>query len=91
MLFDQSNEVRRRVAGQGGFREMFVRGNEIFRAAIEIGEITAAAAGDQDFLADAIGTLQHSDAPSAFAGLDRTKEPRGASAENQNVKLVHQE
>jgi hypothetical protein len=38
---------------------------------MDVGEIAAAAAGDQNFLADAIGTLEHGNAPSAFAGLYR--------------------
>jgi hypothetical protein len=56
---------------------------------VEISEIAAAPAGDENFLADAIGALQHGNAPPAFACLDGAEEPRGASAENQTVKLVN--
>ena len=91
MLFDQRDEIRGRVTSQRGFREVFVSGNEILRLAIEIGEITTAAAGDQDFLADAFGMLQHGDTQSAFAGFDRAKQSRGAGAENHSVEFTHQE
>ncbi len=91
MLFDQSDEVRRRVAGQRGLGEVFVRGNEILRLAVDIRKITAPAAGDEDFLADSFGTFQHPDTPSAFAGLDCAEESRGAGAENQSVKFALQE
>src|SRR5437667_3296416 len=91
MLFDQRDEIRGRVASQRGFREVFVSGNEILRLAIEIGEITTAAAGDQDLLADAFGMLQHGDTQSAFAGFDRAKQSRGAGAENHSVEFTHQE
>ena len=82
MLFDQGDEVRRRIAGQRRFREVRIRGEEIFRLAMDIGEIASAAAGDEDFLAGAIGVLDHRDAASAFAGLDRAHQPGGAAAEN---------
>ena len=70
---------------------MFIRGNEIFRLAVNVGEITASAAGDQDFLPHAIGMLKHGDAPPAFAGFDRTKKSRGPGAKNQSVKVARQE
>ena len=91
MLFDQRDEIRGRVPRQRGFREVFVRGNEIFRLAMNVGEITASPAGDQNFLADAIGMLEHGDAPPAFAGLDRAEESSGAAAKNHSVKFANQE
>src|SRR5260370_10277833 len=90
MLLDQRDEIRGRVPGKSGFREVFVCGNEILRLAMNVGEITAPAAGDQDFLADAIGTLTHRDTPPAFAGLDRAEKARGAATEKERVKFARQ-
>src|SRR6266567_2615765 len=91
MLFHQRDEVRGRVAGQRGLCEVFIRGYEIFRLAMNVGEITAPSARDQDLLPDSVGMLQHGDAPPAFAGLDGAEESRCSAAQNQSVKLAHQE
>jgi hypothetical protein len=37
---------------------------------MNVGEITASPAGDENLLPDSIGMLEHGDAPAAFAGLD---------------------
>src|SRR6267378_2468942 len=59
MFFDQSNEIRRRVPGQRGFGKVRVHGDEVFRLAMEIREIAASAAGNQDFFASTIGALKN--------------------------------
>ena len=86
VLFDQGDKVLRRVARQRRFREVGIRGNEILRLAIEIREITASAARNQDFLSGSFGVLQDRDAPAAFAGLDRAQQSRGACPDDQHVK-----
>jgi hypothetical protein len=63
---------------------------KILRAAVDVREIAAAAAGDEDFLANVIGTLEDGDAAAAFAGFGGAQESCGTSAENQSVKLVRQ-
>ena len=88
MFFDQSNEIRGRVPGERGFCEMRVRGDEILRLAMEIREIAASAAGNQDFFASTIGALKNRYAAPAFAGLDRAEESRGARAKYHGVKFV---
>ena len=50
MAFDQGDEIGRRVTGQRRFGEVRIGGDKIFRTAMKIGEIAAAAAGDKDFL-----------------------------------------
>jgi hypothetical protein len=90
MLFHQRDEVRRRVAGERGFCEVLICAEEILRAAVDVREIAAAAAGDEDFLANTIGTLEDGDAAAAFAGFGGAQESCGTSAENQGVKLVGQ-
>lgn len=67
---------------------MLVGTDEILRAAVDICEIAAAAAGDEDFLADAIGTLKDSDTASALAGFGCAEKSCGAGAEDESVKFV---
>jgi len=90
MLFHQRDEVRWGVAGQRGFCEVLICAEEILRAAVDVREIAAATAGNEDFLANTIGTLEDGDAAAAFAGFGGAKESCGTSAENQCVKLVRQ-
>src|ERR1700721_1105272 len=49
MALNQGDEVGGCVAGQSGFSKVGIRGDEVFGAAMKIGEIAAAAAGDGDF------------------------------------------
>ena len=91
MFFDESDEVRGRVPGQCGFREVRIRGNEIFRLTMNVGEITAPAARDQNLLANSICMLEQGDAAPAFAGFDCTQESRGAGAKDKSVKILRQE
>jgi hypothetical protein len=88
MPFYQRNKIRRRVAGQRGFGEVFVGAEKIIGAAMDVREIAAAAAGDEDFLADAVSAFEDGDAASSFSGLGRAEEAGGASAEDQSVKFV---
>ena len=67
---------------------MLVGANEILRAAMDICEITAAAAGDENFLADTIGAFKDGDAAAAFAGFGCAEESCCAGAEDQSVKFV---
>jgi hypothetical protein len=90
MLLHQRDEVRRGVTGERGSCEVFICAEEILRAAVHVREIAAAAAGDEDFLANAIGTLEDGHAAAAFAGFGGAEESCGTSAENQCVKLVRQ-
>jgi hypothetical protein len=57
---------------------------------VDVGEITAAAAGNENLLAGTIGVLNYGDVAPAFAGLHRAQESRGPGAKNQRIKLVVQ-
>ena len=90
MFFDEANEVGRSIAGERRLGEVGVGRKKIFRAGVQVGEIAAAAAGDQDFLADSIGAFEHQDAPSALAGFDGTHQAGSACSENDDVVfLIH--
>ena len=88
MLLDEGDEVAGSVAGERRFREMLVGAEEVFGARVDVREITAAAAGDEDFFADAIGAFEDGDAAAAFAGFGGAEESGGARAEDECVKFV---
>ena len=54
---------------------------------MQVGEVAASAAGDQDLFADALSALQHGHAASALAGFNGTHQPGGAGAENDYIEL----
>jgi len=90
MLFDEGEEVRGGVAGQGGFGKVGIRGEEILRLAMNVSEVAAASAGDEDFFADAIDVLEDGDATAALAGFDGAEEAGSAAADYQNVEFLRQ-
>jgi hypothetical protein len=55
---------------------------------MEVSEIAAAAAGDKDLFAQAVGAFENCDAASALAGLDGTHQARRATAKNQCVEMM---
>ena len=86
MFFHERDEVIGRVSCQRGFCEVRIRGDEIFRRAMNVGEVAASTAGDEDFFADTLGVFQDGDAASAFAGFDCAHQSGGASAEDYGVE-----
>ncbi len=88
MRFDETDEIGGRVAGERGFAEMGIGGEEVFGAAMEVGEVAAASAGDEDFLAGAFGVIEHGEAAPALAGFDGAHQAGGAGAENDGVKRL---
>ena len=70
MFFHQGDEIGGRVTSPGGFGEVRVSGKEVVRLAMKVGEIAAAAAGDENVLANAVRVFEDSDPAAAFSGLD---------------------
>ena len=64
---------RGRVAGQGRLAEVWIGGDEIVSAGIEVSEIASSAAGDGDFLSDAFCVLEHDNTPAALSSFNRAK------------------
>ncbi len=57
---------------------------------MQVGEIAAAAAGDQNFLADAIRALDQQDAPAPLSRFHRTHQAGRAGSEDDDVVfLIH--
>ncbi len=86
MLLHQRNEVRRRIASQRRLGEMRIGGKKIVGLAVDIREIAATAAGDEDLFPEPVGMLQNRDAASALARLDGAHQASRAAAENQRVE-----
>jgi len=55
---------------------------------MKVGEIAAATAGDEDFLADAIGKFEDRDAATALPCLDSAKQTRGPGTQNDGVEFA---
>jgi hypothetical protein len=65
---------------------MRICGKKIFRGGVKVGEITAASAGDEYFLADAVGVFDDGDAAATFTGFGSTEKAGGAGAEDEDVE-----
>ena len=82
MFFDESKEIGGSEAGKRGFGEVRIGRNKVFRLGVNVGEIAAATAGDEDFFANTVRVLEDSDAPAALPCLNGAKEACGAGAED---------
>src|ERR1700730_15923794 len=81
MALNQGDEVGGCVAGQSGFSKVGIRGDEVFGAAMKIGEIAAAAAGDEDFFACTRGTFEDGHASTALPCFNGAHQACGTGAE----------
>ena len=88
VLFDERDEISGRVTRERGFCEVRIRRNKIFRAAMEIGEVAAAPAGDEYLFAGALGSFEDGNAASAFTSFNGAHKAGGPGAENQYVKIM---
>lgn len=68
---------------------MGIGGQEVFRRNLKVGEIAAAAAGDENFFADFLAAFDHQDAPAAFARLDGAHQTGSATAEDHHIVMNH--
>src|ERR1700742_3902408 len=67
MLLNEGEEILWRVTSERRLGKVRIARQEVFRAAVDIGEIAAAAAGDENFLSRPLGKIEDGDAPSSFA------------------------
>jgi hypothetical protein len=89
VLLDEGEEVLRGVAREGGFGEVRVGGEKVFGAGVEVGEVAAASAGDEDFFAGAVCVVEDEGAAIAPASFDGGHEAGGACAEDEDVDFGH--
>jgi hypothetical protein len=64
---------------------VWVRGEKVFGAGVEVGEVAAASAGDEDLLAGLFGVVEEEDAAIAATGLDGAQETSSAGTEDDDV------
>jgi hypothetical protein len=88
VFFDEGDEVLGRVTSESGAGEVWIGGKEAFGPRVEIGEVAAASAGDEDLLADAVGVVEDKDAASAAAGLEGAHQTGGSGPEDEHVCLL---
>ena len=73
---DEVDEVLRGVAGEGGAAEAGIVGPEAVGVGMQIGEVAATAAGDEDLFAGLAGVIEHEDAAAAAGGGGGGHQPR---------------
>ena len=83
---DERDEVGGRVTGERGLREVGIGREEVFGATVEVGEVAAASAGDEDLLARAFGVLEDGSTRVRAAGVDGADESGGTCAEDDRVE-----
>ena len=88
VALDEFEEVLWLVEGERGFCEVRVCGDEVFRAAVDIGEVASAAAGDEDFAAGLGIVFEEKDAAIALSSDGGAHEPGGACAEHDDIEFA---
>ncbi|MNI24573.1 hypothetical protein D3C73_781970 [compost metagenome] len=84
VLGDHADEIPLGIAGQGRFAEVRVLREKIARFGVHVGEIAAATARHQDFLAGLVGMVEQQHLAPAPGGGQCTHQPCGASANDHD-------
>ncbi len=85
VLLDERDEVLRGIAREGRTGEVRVFGEIVFGRGVEVGEVGAASAGDEDLGAGTVGVVEDEGAAVAFGGFDGGHEAGGAGSEDDDV------
>jgi hypothetical protein len=85
----KTEKVLRLVAGQRGFMERRIGGDEVLRLGVHVGEVAAAASGDANFLSHRSVAFENDSGPSALACFDGAHQPGGSGADNNHVGIRH--
>jgi hypothetical protein len=67
---------------------VFVGAEKILGPRVDVREIATAAAGNENFFADAVGAFEDGDAAAALTGFDGAEESGGSGTEDECVKFV---
>jgi polar amino acid transport system substrate-binding protein len=87
VLLDQPEEVRRRVAGEGGLGEVGAAvGDVVRRGSFEIGEIAAPSARNANFLGQMLGMIDQGNAQAALCGHACAEQAGGSGANDHRIK-----
>jgi hypothetical protein len=85
MPLDERDEVPRRIAGERRACEVRIGGEETVRSAVDVCEIAAAAAGDEDLFANAVGMIEDEDTAAALTCGDGGHETSCTGAEDEGI------
>ena len=85
VAFDEGDDVGGGVASERRLGEVGIRGEEVVGAGVEVGEVTAASAGDENLLADSVGVLEKDDAAATLGGFDGEHETGCACSYDEDV------
>ncbi len=89
VAFDQLEELGGGVAGEGGLWKVGAAvGDVVGGGGAEVGEIAAAAAGDEDLVSEAGLVFEDGDGAAVEAGDAGAEQSRGASAEDDDIEFV---
>jgi hypothetical protein len=89
VLGHQLDEIPLGVAGQGRLAEVAVLREEVARLGVHIGEVAAAAAGHEDFLAGLVGVVDQQHAAAAHGGREGAHQARGPGANDDDIGCAH--
>src|SRR6202008_265364 len=89
VAFDEREKVLRAIAAERRFGEMRIGRQEAIGRAVEIGEVAAAAARNQDLLSRTLGMVEQQDAAAALARGQRGHHAGCACAEDYRVETMH--
>jgi hypothetical protein len=76
----EREKVLRRISGQCRLGKMWIAGKEVFRTAMNVGEIAAAAPRDENLLSRTFCNIENCASPSSFAGFDGAHQSSRACA-----------
>jgi hypothetical protein len=89
MLLDECDEINGRVTSQGRLSEVWIGGDEILRARIQIGEVASPASRDSNLLTNPLSMFKDNHAAAAIAGFNRTKKTCRSTSDYHNIALMH--
>jgi len=89
VFVDQLEEVARGVERQRGFREVWIVGEKTIRFAMDIGEIAAASARDEDLTAGQAAVVEQRNAAAVLACDSSAHEACGSGSQNDRVKFSY--
>jgi len=90
VLFHQRDKIKGRVAGQRRLAEMRIGRDIVVGGRINVGEVTAPAAGDAYLLADPLVMFQQQNLASATPGLDCAEKTRRPAPYDYDIPFLHE-
>src|ERR1700733_14045835 len=89
MFLDQRNKILRCETRQCRLAEMWILGNELGWRSIYVGEIAAAAAGNENFAAYLLRMIEQSHTPASLCGLSGAHHAGASGSHDNHVKFFH--